>query len=480
MPMSSDEIAIRVENLSKCFHIYDRPRDRLKQAILPRLRSLIGRGTACYFREFWALQGIDLEIHRGETVGIVGRNGSGKSTLLQTIYGTLEPTAGSVDIQGRVAALLELGAGFNPEFSGRENVYMNATVLGLEQQEIHDRFEDIAAFADIGDFIEQPVKHYSSGMYSRLAFAIAINVDPDILIVDEALAVGDETFQRKCFARMEEIKRNGGTILFVSHASTSIVNLCDRAILLHGGRNLYMGLPKSVIGWYQKLMNAPDYSDEICDEIASLGYSGDAEPNAVECETGSAQAPSDELQLESAVRDSLAARAGEAVAEVAGYDPDLVSESRMVYKPNGAEISNPRIESLDGRIVNLLRNGQRYRVCYEVRFRRDCDRVRFRCMLKTTMGLELGGGTYPELLQNGIAVILGQVARISLEFTSNLNPGTYFVNCGLSEHNHSLHRIIDAITFKVLLTDDSFSFGIVDFGYQSKIEFDDGSGDVDD
>jgi len=465
--MSSEDIAIRVENLGKCFHMYDRPRDRLKQAILPRLGSLIGRGAARYYREFWALEDISFEIPRGETVGIVGRNGSGKSTLLQIIYGTLLPSRGTVDIQGRTAALLELGAGFNPEFSGRENVYMNATVLGLEQQEIRDRFDAIVAFADIGDFIEQPVKHYSSGMYSRLAFAIAINVDPDILIVDEALAVGDETFQRKCFARMEEIKRNGGTILFVSHASTSIVNLCDQAILLHGGRKLYMGLPKTVIGWYQKLMNAPDYSDEICDEIASLARSGDAEHHAVDQETGAAQTSDVESRRRPAIREALPGRPG--------YDPDLVSESRMVYPPKGAEISNPRIESLDGKIVNLLRNGQRYRVCYEVGFSRDCDRVRFRCMLKTTMGLTLGGGTYPDMLQRGPLMVAGQVARISLEFSCNLNPGTYFVNCGLSEHQSNIHRIVDAIAFKVLPTDRSFSFGIVDFDFGSMFELESSS-----
>jgi len=348
----------------------------------------------------------------------------------------------------------------------------HATVLGLDQQEIRDRFDDIVAFADIGNFIEQPVKHYSSGMYSRLAFAIAINVNPDILIVDEALAVGDETFQRKCFARMEEIKRNGGTILFVSHASTSVVNLCDRAILLHAGRKLYMGPPKTVIGWYQKLMNAPGHAEQTCKEIARLDQPGGSGRGDEPGQGFKGLAASESINAGDLGGSTKLS--GESV-EAAGYDPALVSESRVVYKPNGAEISNPRIESLDGKIVNLLRNGQRYRVCYEVRFSRDCDRVRFRCMLKTTMGLELGGGTYPELLQNGISVMSDQVARISLEFTCNLNPGTYFTNCGLSEHNHSLHRIIDAITFRVLLTDSSFSFGFVDFDYKSKIEFDSGN-----
>ena len=242
-----NNIAIRVNNLSKCYHIYDRPQDRLKQLVVPKLRSLVGRNPNRYYREFWALNDVSFEVGRGETIGIIGRNGSGKSTLLQMICGTLDPTAGLVETRGRVAALLELGAGFNPEFTGRENVYMNATVLGLTQEEISTRFDSIASFADIGEFIEQPVKHYSSGMYARLAFAVAINVDPDILVVDEALAVGDEPFQRKCFSRIEKIRNDGGTILFVSHSGSTVINLCDRAILLHRGERLYTGTPKRAV-----------------------------------------------------------------------------------------------------------------------------------------------------------------------------------------------------------------------------------------
>ena len=201
----SSEIAIKVENLSKCYHIYDQPRDRLKQMILPRLQRAAGAASKQYFREFWALKDVSFEVKKGETVGIIGRNGSGKSTLLQMICGTLNPTSGSVQTHGRIAALLELGAGFNPEFTGRENVYLNAAVLGLGYEEIEARFDQIAAFADIGDFIEQPVKTYSSGMMVRLAFAVAIHADPEILIVDEALSVGDAYFQAKCAHRIRSI-----------------------------------------------------------------------------------------------------------------------------------------------------------------------------------------------------------------------------------------------------------------------------------
>jgi lipopolysaccharide transport system ATP-binding protein len=196
--MSSDVAAIRVNNLSKCYHIYDRPPDRLKQFVLPKLQQLVGRSPRPFYREFWALKDVSFEVNRGETVGVIGRNGSGKSTLLQLICGTLYTTSGSVETNGRVAALLELGSGFNPEFTGRENVYMNGSVLGLTKGEIDDRFDDIAAFADIGEFLEHPIKTYSTGMYTRLAFAVIAHVSAEILVIDEALAVGDAFFVQKC------------------------------------------------------------------------------------------------------------------------------------------------------------------------------------------------------------------------------------------------------------------------------------------
>lgn len=235
--MSSD-VAIKVQNLHKCFHIYDTPRDRLKQFFMPRIQQLLGHATKNYFREFWALRDVSLEIRKGETVGIIGRNGAGKSTLLQLICGTLTESSGNTEVKGRIAALLELGAGFNPEFSGRENVYMNGSVLGLSKAEIDARFDEIAAFADIGEFIEQPVKTYSSGMYVRLAFAVQACVDPEILIIDEALSVGDIGFQYKCFKRMEMLRKKGVTILMVTHSTGSILEYADRCIVLDGGRVL--------------------------------------------------------------------------------------------------------------------------------------------------------------------------------------------------------------------------------------------------
>jgi lipopolysaccharide transport system ATP-binding protein len=467
--MSSDDVAICVKDLSKCYQIYGSSQDRLKQSILTRFQAMLGYEPAQYFREFWALRDLSFEVGRGETVGIIGRNGSGKSTLLQLICGTLAPTTGTVDTRGRVAALLELGAGFNPEFTGRENVFMNATVLGLAQQEIESRFDDIARFADIGDFIEQPVKHYSSGMYARLAFAVAINVDPRILIVDEALAVGDEPFQRKCFARIEEIKRGGGTILFVSHSSSAIVALCDRAILLHGGKRLYSGSPKTAVSWYQKLMNAPENSDHIALQISQLNAS-EQNPDQVDSapESGGDAQP----RSASPTMDQAGEARFTASTDEPGFDPNLVSQSMVIYEPNGALISQPRIETLDGETVNILCNRRKYRVCYRVEFQRECENVRFRCMLKTTSGVELGGGTYPVMFQRGLSVAAGQVNELVFEFTCLLNPGVFFFNCGLSDSSQSLHRIIDALTFRVPPTDDSYSFGIVDFNIESKFKTD--------
>lgn len=246
---TSSETAIHVSNLSKCYQIYDNPGDRLKQFVLPRINFLAHRTSKQYFRDFWAIKDISFDVKRGETVGVIGRNGSGKSTLLQIICGTLNSSSGTVVTHGRIAALLELGSGFNPEFTGRENVYLNATVLGLTRKEIDNRFDDIVVFADIGDYIEQPVKTYSSGMIVRLAFAVIAHVDADILVIDEALAVGDAFFVQKCMRFLRKFMGNG-TILFVSHDIGSVKNLCDHAIWLEKGEILEAGRPKDVCELY--------------------------------------------------------------------------------------------------------------------------------------------------------------------------------------------------------------------------------------
>lgn len=247
------EVAIKVENLSKCYQIYNSPRDRLKQFFTPHLQGLLGQAPKQYFREFWALKDVSLEVRKGETFGIIGRNGSGKSTLLQILAGTLTQTSGEAKVNGRIAALLELGSGFNPEYSGRDNVFLNGRILGLSQKEIEDRYDQIVGFADIGEFIDQPVKTYSSGMFVRLAFAVQAHIDASIVIIDEALAVGDVFYRQKCYKRLEQLRSSGAAILLVSHSMPDIEQYCERAVLLDHGSQKFIGASSEAAKHYYML-----------------------------------------------------------------------------------------------------------------------------------------------------------------------------------------------------------------------------------
>ena len=255
------EFAIQVKHLDKMYKLYNKPSDRLKEAL----------GFKVPVREHYALRDVSFEVKRGETVGIIGTNGSGKSTILKIITGVLNPTGGEVVVDGRISALLELGAGFNMEYTGIENVYLKGTMMGFSREEIDARLQDILDFADIGDFVHQPVKAYSSGMFVRLAFAVAINIDPEILIVDEALSVGDVFFQAKCYRKFEEFKKMGRTILFVSHDLSSISKYCDRVYLLNQGNILGEGSPKAMIDTYKRvLVGQYDGPESVGEETASL------------------------------------------------------------------------------------------------------------------------------------------------------------------------------------------------------------------
>jgi lipopolysaccharide transport system ATP-binding protein len=278
--MLSNEIVIDVKNISKRYEIYEKPRDRLKQLVLPTLHRIWSRLSPLhtippqYFREFWALRNVTFQVKRGETVGIIGRNGSGKSTLLQLICGTLSPTSGDVVVTGRISALLELGSGFNPEYTGRENVFMNGQILGLSQKEIESKYEAIIKFANIGDFIERPVKTYSSGMTVRLAFAVAINVDPIILIIDEALAVGDMNFQAKCMTALARIQEQGTTVLFVSHSIDSVKSLCSKGVFLEHGKVQAFGPASDVAAQFTKMMREEKNSEYlgVTDKVSSSEF----------------------------------------------------------------------------------------------------------------------------------------------------------------------------------------------------------------
>lgn len=448
----SSETAISVRSISKTFHIYDKPRDRLLQ--------MFSGGRRQYYREFWALNDVSFDIQKGETVGIVGRNGSGKSTLLQIICGTLSPTHGDIVTTGRIAALLELGSGFNPEFSGRENVYMNAAVLGLSRKETDEKFSEIEAFAEIGRFIDQPVKTYSSGMMVRLAFAVAIHVDPQILIVDEALSVGDELFQRKCFSRIEAIKKGGATILFVSHSGSTVIDLCDRAILLDSGVKLTEGSPKLVIGQYQKLLYAP------ADKVACIR----AEIQAGQVEVVDCSVNGDVVI--SSVRD--AADVTDDIEEF--FDPHLQSQSVLAYESHGVQIRLPQIYNLAGERVNCLTKGRTYCYSYHVDFFSSAEMVRFGMMIKTLSGVELGGAASSSSVGESITIVsAGSTARVEFRFECNLNPGTYFINSGVmgvvAGSETYLHRLLDACLFRVLPVCHNLATGVVDFKCISDIEF---------
>jgi lipopolysaccharide transport system ATP-binding protein len=441
--MSSDAVAIRVQNLSKCYEIYTAPRDRLKQFVLPPLRRLAGRPSKQYFREFWALKDVSFEIKKGETVGIIGRNGSGKSTLLQMICGTLNPTSGSIQTNGRIAALLELGSGFNPEFTGRENVYMNAAVLGLSKDEIDSRFDDIAAFADIGEFIEQPVKTYSSGMVVRLAFAVQAVIDPDIFVVDEALAVGDEKFQRKCFARLENLKSRGSSILFVSHSPASIIELCDKTLLLdHGTRLMYSPAPETIRA-YQKLIYAPvEEEQRLVQEYRTADQLGGSIENVSQ----------GEITVVSSV-DSTDA-----------FDPGLVPETTTIYPVQGAEIDSIQILDTKGHAVNVLQPGGSYQFVVSGRFLTTFAGVFFGIHIRSISGVVITGQRYPEegrYVDYGDA---GKSFKISFGFRMDLLPGVYFVGGGIwsSQEPNCAHRILDAIMFRVTTKEKQKSFGYVD------------------
>lgn len=458
--MSSENNIIRVHGLGKCYEIYNRPQDRLKQSIVPRIRALAGLAPKYYYREFWALRNVSFEVGRGETVGIIGRNGSGKSTLLQIICGTLTPSTGFVETRGRVAALLELGAGFNPEFTGRENVYMNATVLGLTKEEIDARFDDISAFADIGEFIEQPVKQYSSGMYARLAFAVAINVDPDILVVDEALAVGDEPFQRKCFARINKIKNDGATILFVSHSGGTIINLCDRAILLNRGERLFTGLPKRAVFFAQKLGNTPvESAAPLIEEIRMADVIGDTVSIEDKAELVTGMVGETEFVTEPTKDNGIKAF----------LNASFVSETLSSYKENGARIESPGLHTPLGDKVNHILHGSRYKLRCTVHFDQDCPGVRFFALIRTTAGIDLAGCAHPSLDEQGIDIEAGATLMLDFDFLCSLNPATYFCNFAIQGIDGSLHhRIVDAIVFRVMPDEPSHATGLVDLGFQPR------------
>lgn len=442
--MHSD-IAISVRNLTKTYRIFAHPGDRIKQTL--------ALGRQRYYREFTALKDVSVDIKKGDFVGIVGRNGSGKSTLLQLVCGILKPTQGSVNVAGRISALLELGAGFNPEFTGRENVFFQGAVLGISKETMSRRFEQIAAFADIGEFIDQPVRVYSSGMYLRLAFATAVNVDPEILVVDEALAVGDAGFRSRCFRRIGELRDSGCTILLVTHDMEQVLKFCNQAILMDDGDVLLVGQPETVAKH----------------ALAMLAATSDTR-KTVRQELRRSQLT---VRDERATVPPLPTVDGEGNSTSVGeaYDPEFKSAAQMSYEPNGALIDAVRILCMSGQRVNQLRSGHRYRSVFQIQFTKDAANVRFAFLIKTAGLVDLGGAYSAPSPVDGISnVCAGTAVEVEFEFNCVLNPGTYFLSVSLfgslAGIEFALHGIANAEAFRVV--DNAAHSGISSVDFESR------------
>ena len=437
--MSSD-FALDVENLGKCYRVFANPRDRLLQSLPGQKRQL--------YQAIWALQDVSFQLQRGHCLGVVGRNGSGKSTLLQLICGTLSPSSGHVVVNGRVAALLELGSGFNPDFSGMENVFLNGVLLGLNRTAVEARMEEILAFADIGDYINQPVKTYSSGMALRLAFAVQAMLDPEILIVDEALAVGDERFQKKCYSHLEKLREQGTSILLVTHSCPTIVQQCDQALLLHRGRARLMGSPKVVTTVYQRMSGGADA--EWTDQLANLGRRLQQEER------------SEGTQEDVLIREAEPDNKTEPLAS--GYDPDLTPASRVVYPDRGARIEDLRILDHNGHSCNLIPQGSEFEILLRCFVEEDLAEIRINCFLTNSNGVRISGQIWPASTPFYGTLTQGDELDLRFRFQARLAAGTYFVTAGIKQRlaERYVHRIVDAAMLRILSDGQSRTVGFVD------------------
>jgi lipopolysaccharide transport system ATP-binding protein len=451
--------AIAVTSIGKMYRIYERPQDRLKQMLLWRFGRNFGH-------EFWALRNISFSVPKGETIGIIGRNGSGKSTLLQIIAGTLAPTEGEVQVAGRVAALLELGSGFNPEFTGRENVYMNGAILGLSQEEVDARYDDILAFADIGEFIDQPVKLYSSGMGLRLAFAVQAMVPKEILIVDEALAVGDEAFQRKCMRNLEQFRNQGGTVLLVTHSAETIVRHCSQCLFLHQGEQLLFGPSKEVTDIYQRfVLDTPKKQSEIREYLRAHGSSFDTDILEAISETSA-----------SGRSDSEDSRAHWAIES---YDTQIPAPTELIYGTGQAEIFDYAMLDHRGRRINVLLTGREYSWIFRVRFHDTAYNLNFGMMVRSIDGVMVGGfNNLWEGLEFKHTARPSEIANVRFTFHANIAPGIYFIESGVIADTETtggpgnfLHRRVDICAIRVIAPDHRTISGLAYLQPQISADF---------
>ncbi len=428
----SDDVAIKVEHLTKMYKLYEKPSDRLKDSL--------GLSKQKMYQEHYALSDINMEVKRGETVGIIGTNGSGKSTILKIITGVLNQTSGTVQINGRISALLELGAGFNMEYTGLENVYLNGTMIGFTREEIDERLDDIINFADIGDFIHQPVKMYSSGMFVRLAFAVAINIDPEILIVDEALSVGDVFFQTKCYHKFEEFKKMGKTILFVSHDLSSISKYCDRVVLLNKGKKKAEGSPREMVDLYKKIMVGLDNKKQ------STGDKNSGHPKKS--------------------FDDLSA-SGQTWKSFLSLNPKMDE-----YGNGKAEIVDIGVFDEDNMVTSSIIKGTTFTLKSKVKFNEDVMDPIFTYTFKTLKGTDITGtNTMYEKKTVGL-VKAGETCIASFTQEMNLQGGEYLLSMSCTGFENgdfvAYHRLYDVVN--VTVVSDKNTVGFYDMNSVTTIE----------
>ncbi len=416
------DMAIQVDHVTKLYKLYDRPSDRLKESL--------GLTKQKKYREHYALKDLSFDVKRGECVGIIGTNGAGKSTILKIITGVLNPTGGNVKINGRISALLELGAGFNMEYTGIENIYLNGTMIGFSKEEIEEKMDAILEFADIGNFVNQPVKTYSSGMFVRLAFAVAINIDPEILIVDEALSVGDVFFQAKCYKKFEEFKEMGKTILFVSHDLSSISKYCDRVILLNKGTKIDEGAPKEIVDEFKQVM-VGQYAQNTENEVTEEEAHTQVEPD----QTAETEQWKSMLTLNPKVQD---------------------------YGDKRAEIIDFAIVDAGGKIANVLEKGKEFSVRMKVQFHSDIQNPIFAFTIKNVKGIEITGtNTMIEKL-DVTPGHEGEQRTITFRQKLDLQGGDYLLSLGCTSFEGDdfvvYHRLYDVCNLFVVAEKNSVGF----------------------
>lgn len=460
----SSKSAITVHNVSKSYQLYNSPSDRLKQFIVPKVKSFFGGEPRSYFREFWALKDINFEVNKGESVGILGRNGSGKSTLLQIITGTLFPTTGNVETKGRIAALLELGSGFNPEFTGRENVYVNGAILGLSREQVDAKFDSIAGFADIGAHLDQPVKTYSSGMLVRLAFAVQVQLEPEILIVDEALAVGDALFQKRCYQRLHQMIDRGVTLLFVSHDQESVRTLTNRAVLLRDGRMVAYGSSSDVVLEYRR-QNHADESAYLASVVEGL-------------KSGAPLPPAESIATSNEGGDDAP------TASAHGAPKDGARD----FGGDGVRVTKVEVLDAQGAATSVFHPGDTIKVRVHCHSSIDTQKLNISVRIRNKEGIKIfSWGTLNQdmkLMSNGgegelfwkRSIRAGEDFSVTLECKCALGANLYEVQACVSYEetpdylNQSiLHWIDEAAFFQVLVRrDDNFFGGVVDLSMSAE------------